>query len=319
MAFNHTLSGILRGRWLLDKQWAQSQLPMVLLMLQGKINLQTSSVTPDKHDKSVKSEVARSGDMGTEQPFAIDPATMTQYPLYKFDYGTWSYVPNPNIPQGSVGILPISGPITKYNGDCGEPGSIQRAGWLQEMQSRSNIGSIIQLIDTPGGESRAANSHVQAIQKSNKPVLSYIDGMCASLGVWYSSASQETYLSSEMDEMGSIGSYCSILDFSGYLEAQGIKLIEIYAPQSIDKNKDYRDAMNGDTSAIEADLKIMVDAFTSFVKTSRGDKASSNAKAWDSGKMFYANEAVKLGLADGIKPFDQVVSKAAWLGKRNKN
>jgi ClpP class serine protease len=66
-------------------------------------------------------------------------------------------------------------------------------------------------------------------------------------------------------------------------------------------------------------LKKHVDAFISFVKNSRGDVASANEKEWNSGKMFYAGDAVKIGLADGVKSFDQVVSKAAWLAKRNKN
>ena len=121
-----------------------------------------------------------------------------------------------------------------------------------------------------------------------------------------------------MDQLGSIGSYCTLFDFSGYLEKEGIKMHEIYAPQSTDKNKNYRDAIAGDDSAIKTDLKILVEGFISFVKTSRGDKATANQSAWDSGKMFYADEAIKLGLADGIKPFEQVISKAAWLGKRKK-
>ncbi len=119
-----------------------------------------------------------------------------------------------------------------------------------------------------------------------------------------------------MDQLGSVGSYCTLFDFSGYLELNGIKMIEIYAPQSKDKNKDYRDALKGDTSLIEDDLKIHVDHFISFVKESRGPKAAASVKEWGTGKMFYAKEAVSLGLADGIISFDQVVAKAAWLAKR---
>ena len=36
MAFNHTLSAILRGHWLIDKQWADAQLPMVIQLIEGK-------------------------------------------------------------------------------------------------------------------------------------------------------------------------------------------------------------------------------------------------------------------------------------------
>jgi ClpP class serine protease len=194
---------------------------------------------------------------------------------------------------------------------------IQRTNWLMDMMQRTNVGSIIQLLDTPGGESRAASGYVSVLQRRNKPVLSYGDGMVASLGVHFSSASDEFYLSNEMDQVGSIGSYCTLLDFSGYLEKEGVKMLEIYAPQSTDKNGDYRAALAGDTSAIEADLKLHVDQFIKHVSTSR-PKSAANVNAWNTGKMFYANESKKIGLSDGVMAFDKVVSKAAWLGKRNK-
>ena len=308
MPFNHTISAILRGRWMLDRQWALEHLPMVMLMLQG------GNITIDgKKDTAV----VRSGYEG-EGPFIIDPNTMQRQSMYVYMSGM-GYVPNPNIVPNSVGVIPITGPCTKYNGDCGEPGMIQRNNWLMDMMNRTNVGSIIQLLDTPGGEARAASGYVSTLQKSSKPILSYADGMVASLGVWFSSASDEFYLSNEMDQVGSVGSYCTLFDFTGYLEKEGIKLLEIYAPQSTDKNGDYRAALAGDTSAIEADLKMHVDAFINHVSNTRGDKAAANKTAWQSGKMFYAKDSQKVGLSDGVKPFDQVVSKAAWLGKRNKN
>jgi len=291
MAFNHTLSAILRGRWFLDTDWAHAHLPLVIAMLNG----------------GNVSFVERTGNQGIEQPFAVDASTMERYDLSQ-------------APPNSVGVLPISGPITKYNGDCGEPGSMARNTMLIGMGKNPNIGSVVMMLDTPGGEARAADTMSSTIQNFKKPILSYVDGMCASLGVWFSSNSDEVYLGNELNQIGSVGSYCTLMDFSGYLESMGIKMTEIYAPQSTEKNKGYRDALAGDTSAIEADLKIHVDAFIKSVAnsagTSRGDVAKANTGTWSNGKMFYAKDAVKAGLADGIKSFDQVASKAAWLAKR---
>lgn len=297
MAFNHTISAILRGRWLLNKQWAESHLPMVLALLNGQ----------------PVSFVERSGFEG-EMPFVVDPSTMAKIPWnIRTDYGLRR---NPNIPQNSVGVIPISGPITKYNGECGEAGAIQFASRIMEMEKSENVSSIILLVDTPGGEARAAHHFVSAIENSKKPILSYVDGMAASLGMWIISATQEVYLSNKMDEVGSVGSYLNLPDFSGMLEMNGIKLHTIYAPQSTDKNKDYKDALQGDYTAIQNDLKLHVDDFIQYVKKSRGGKPSASVKEWNSGKMFYADDAQKLGLIDGVKPFHQVVAKAAWLAKR---
>lgn len=295
MSFNHTLSSVLRGRWMLQKQWAEAHLPVVLSLLQG----------------NPVSFVDRTGNQQVELPFAVDPKTMQRYELYR------GGGPNANIPEGSVGVLPISGPITKYNGECGEPGNIQRATWLNDMQRRNNIGSIVLLQDTPGGEARSANVMTSTIAKMSKPVLSYVDGMSASLGIFLTSASDEVYVSSEMDEVGSVGSYLMLADFKGYFESQGLKIHEIYAPQSVDKNKDYRDALKNDYAAIEEDLKMHVDAFINYVKQQR-PQAAAYVNEWNSGKMFYAADAKKIGLIDGVRSFEQVISKAAWNAKMKK-
>lgn len=287
---------------MLEPQWAHSRLPTIILLLKG----------------GNVSFIERSGNEGIEMPFAVDPKTMNRYPLSTYVPGV-GIAPNPNIPPNSVGVLPITGPITKYNGSCGEPGAIALTTSLMTMLNRDNIGSVIQLIDTPGGEARAASSYCAVADNSKKPILSFVDGMCASLGMYFASASDEVYLSNDLDQVGSIGSYCTLLDFSQYLENEGIKLHEIYAPQSTEKNKDYKDALQGEYSGIQADLKVGVDAFINYVQQSRGGKAASSVDNWKSGKMFYGKDAVKNGLADGVKPFDQVVSKAAWLAKRNKN
>lgn len=296
MSFNHTLSAVLRGHWMLERSWAEAHLPIVLSLLKG----------------NPVSFVDRTGNEQVELPFAIDPTTMQRFELFGYNGKA-----NANIPPGSVGVLPISGPITKYNGECGEPGAIQRSTWLADMQRRDNIGSIILLLDTPGGEARAASGLTTTISKMSKPVLAYVDGMAASLGMWITAAADEVYLSSKTDEVGSIGSYVMLADWEGYLKSQGLNTHSIYAPQSTDKNKDFRDAIKGDYSLVEKDLAVHVDEFISYVKTQR-PKAAAHQAEWDSGKMFYAADAIKLGLADGIKSFEQVVSKAAWNAKMKK-
>jgi len=296
------VSSILASPWFIQRQWADANLPIIVALLQGK----------------PVSFVQRTGSEGEELPFIIDPANMQRYDFYKWDSMQQKMVPNPNVPPNSVGMMPITGPLTYYNGDCGEPGMIKRNSWLLDMNTRENIGSIVQLIDTPGGEGRAAQAYCTTLSRMQKPVLSYVDNCCASLGMWFSSGSREVYLSNDLAAMGSIGSYIMLADFSGYLEQNGIKLHEIYAPQSVDKNKDYKDALAGDYTAIQNMLAKHVDAFINYVSTQRGDKAKANISEWNSGKMFDAKDAVKIGLADGVRPLDQVISKAAWLAKRNK-
>jgi protease IV len=301
------ISEILTGYWSINRQWADAHLPLIIALLNGS---------------TAVSFVQRDGSAETEMPFVVDPSTMNRSEMYAFDSNRGRYVPNPNIAPGSVGIIPMTGPLSYYNGDCGEPGMIERTNWLMEMKQRENIGSIVQLMDTPGGMSTAATHYVAEMQKSKKPILSYVDHMCGSLGMWPAAQSDEVYLSNDFAEMGSVGSYCMLIDPSGAYEKAGLKVIQVYAPQSTDKNKDYLDAIAGNDALIKKDLAKHVDAFIGHVMksggTARSAKATSNVAEWNSGKMFYAQDAVDRGLANGIKSFSQVVSKAAWLAKRNK-
>ncbi|HRH59781.1 MAG TPA: S49 family peptidase [Chitinophagaceae bacterium] len=283
------MSSILRQPWSIERRYVESILPLVLNLLKG-------------HPASF---IERTGNDLIEQPFAIDPKTMERQPVFN----------NPGLVPNSVGVIPINGPITKYNGECEEPGMVQRTTWLMQMQKIKSIGSIVQLMDTPGGECRAAHGYCTQMKKANKPILSYVDAMSASLGNWFTSSSDETYLSNETCEMGSIGTMCTFLDFREYFEMNGVKWQDVYATDSTEKNKAYKDALDGDTSGIVAELDVINKGFIQHIKSQRPATAAT-ANEWRHGKMFFAKDAVRIGLADGIWSFDKVVSKAAWLAQR---
>ena len=298
-----TLSAIVRGRWLLDKQWAETQLPLVLSLLNGTF-----------------SAADRSGSEEYELPFAVNPSTMQRTDMY---VETWTGIkPNPNIAEGSVAVIPVSGPMMKYNGSCGEHGSLKRIGFLLDAERRNSISSAVLMVDSPGGQVDGTQSFANAVKSFSKPIIGFVDdGMAASAAKWAISATDEVYASLETDQVGSIGVYTTIVDFKGYFEKHGYKLHEIYAPQSTDKNLDFRKVIesNGeDVDMVKEDLRTIADHFIKAIKTFRGDKAATYQKDWDSGKMFYAKDAVNIGLLDGIKSFEQVISKAAWLAKRKK-
>jgi ClpP class serine protease len=217
-----------------------------------------------------------------------------------------------------VGVLPISSAITKYNVDCGAPGMIQRDGWLRDFLNNDQISAVILLMDTPGGEVRAADTFTQTIQSAQKPIITYIDGMCCSLGMWFASATDKTFFASKNGELGSIGALVRYADVSGMLEKAGIKITDIYATQSTDKNKPFRDAQAGDFTEIQEDLDHLVDDFIAHVQAGRPGAVKS-ADKWNTGKVFRADEAVKLGLADGVMSFNQVVSYSKFLARTKNN
>jgi len=229
-----------------------------------------------------------------------------------------SYKQFSDAPKGSVAVIPIVGPILKY-GDICSAGSIDYADWVKEAAESQNIAAIILKIDSPGGMVDGTQTLVDAIKAaaSEKPVVAFVDdGMMASAAMWIGSSAQEIYASQKTDCAGSIGVYTSIIDFKGYWESEGLKIHDIYAPESTEKNLGYKNALEGDYKLIETELSFIAQQFISAVKTNRTGKITSEEIF--KGAMYPADQAITLGLIDGIKSFEQTVLRASELAY-NKN
>nr|MBA3899392.1 S49 family peptidase [Bacteroidota bacterium] len=221
-----------------------------------------------------------------------------------------------NAPEGSIAVIRISGPILKFDSWEYGFGSESLANVVKLMSGAINIGSIIIEIDSPGGMVDGTATLADAIKASSKPVVAFInDGMMASAAMWIGSAASEIVASQPTDTIGSIGVYSTLYDMAGYLEKMGLKVHEIYAPQSKDKNKDYKDALKGDYKAVEANLKFIADRFISVVKENRGDKINLDFDNPFTGKMYVAEDAIKVGLIDHVGNFEFAVQRAAELAK----
>jgi hypothetical protein len=90
-----------------------------------------------------------------------------------------------------------------------------------------------------------------------------------------------------------------------------LKVRDVYAPQSTDKNQDYMEAIKGNEDPLKAELKVLADEFIATIKKNRGAKLTSDE--WTTGKMFYSKDAIRIGLIDGMKSFDQVAKRMDQL------
>jgi protease-4 len=162
-------------------------------------------------------------------------------------------------------------------------------------------------IDTPGGEGYAAMQMVQAIRQMNKPVISFINDFATSAGYMIASVSDQIFANSPLAITGSIGTYIQVADFRKQLEMEGITLHEIYAKDSVDKNRDYREAINYNHELVRERANRFNDEFLATVKTGREGRLNADQDEWGTGKTFYANEALEMGLIDGIMTFEAAV------------
>ena len=208
-----------------------------------------------------------------------------------------------------VSVLTIDGPITRNGGGCSY-GSVDHRNMMIRAANNSFCRGHIFIINTPGGSAWAKNDYEQAINYAHslgQPVIAFIDGMCASAGMYLASFCDERYYMHPKDEIGCIGVMASF-----YTQADGSKnqftdetYHELYDPESFDKNREFRDVANdGDSEKLVKELAELGVEFRADVK-----KACPNAKDEHlHGKVFNA-EDVKGILMDDQSDFLSCVKR----------
>ena len=214
--------------------------------------------------------------------------------------------------KGSIAVLPIAGPIMK-NDFCGSAGTATMCNWLSQVEKNPNIIGSILLTDSPGGNVDGPPVLADHINTCSKPVLAYVDGMCASAAYWICSAADHIMASHPINTIGSIGVMRTMKDYRANDEKRGVKTQMIYASTSPDKNKDYHDAMDGNTAMVQKRLDEMHALFKGAVSKNRWNAGLD--KSTLTGHTYLANEAKDKGLIDSIGSMSAAFNKVTQLSK----
>lgn len=211
-----------------------------------------------------------------------------------------------NDSQKNILKLNITGAITKRNQYCGPRGATHYADLLNAAYNTPTIDGILIMIESGGGEGNAMRILQEALSQRNKPVIAYIDDMACSAAYGIASATDYIVANSELSRIGSIGVYLSIADYTEYYKRQGIHIREIYAPQSKDKNRDYLDAISGNTRGLEEQASRYAQHFIETIASQRN--LHHNKEEWATGKTFFADQAQSIGLIDAIDTYKNVIN-----------
>ena len=212
-----------------------------------------------------------------------------------------------------VSVLTVDGPITRNGGGCSY-GSIDHRDMMMRAANHPLCRGHVFIINTPGGSSWAKNDYEQAIQYAHskgQPVIAFVDGLCASAGMYLAALCDERYYMHPKNEIGCIGVMAAF-----YTEADGSTnkftnetYHELYDPESFDKNKAYRDIANNDDD--KELIKVLAELGVEF----RADVKKACPKATDEhlhGKLFYTEDVTGI-LVDGQSTFMEVVQRAFAL------
>ena len=291
-----TLSAILKGYWLIDPSYAEAKRELVEAWVYGG---KTAFKAFEKDDDEPRDKI---------QPVAL--ATSAQIPVYTKSQNWQSFS---DAPEGSIARIVIDDPLMKHD-FCGSAGSMSLAKWVTEAANNPNIIGTILDIDSPGGMVGGIQTLSAAIAAHEKPIYTHVnDGMAASAAYWIASETDKVYVSYPTDSVGSIGVYISLADKTKRDKKMGIVRTDFYANQSTEKNLPYRKALNGDPSLLIRELDAIAELFINTVQYNRKIKTSGGDPF--KGAMYAAEEALSIGLIDGILSRDEVITQLYQAAK----
>lgn len=210
--------------------------------------------------------------------------------------------------RDGVAIVPINGVIGKGRSWAVDaPVEQIQHDFLTAMDDTA-VKKIVLLIDSPGGSVMGTPELADLIhsQRGQKPIVSYVQGQMCS-GAYFIGSSADAIYASKASVIGSIGVYMMLFDFSVLLHNIGIKTNLIKAG----KFKAAGNMASPMTDDERATMQEHIDTFYSlFVGTVSRNRGISNeaAEKLADGRVWIGQKSLDVGLIDGIKTFEEVLS-----------
>ncbi len=281
MVLSHLYSAILRGKWFIRLQDVEAGGLILQQILDGPIS-KTSQKLSDR------------------EPLKIQMAEMA------------SSKNQSELPENAVAIIPLHGTMLKYGTYC-EYGTVEIADLIREAADNPKVAGILLDIDSGGGAVDAIAPILDALEYNRslgKSSVAFCD-LAASAAYYAALGCDEIIANNSISaEFGSIGVMMSFPDYAKYYENAGIKVHTIYSNLSDYKNAPFEAAKKGEYDKIKAEeLDPLARKFQNAVKNKRGDKLKHDTEGLLSGRMFYQDDALAVGLIDHVGNLDFAVSR----------
>jgi len=282
---NPILSEILSGPWLISTERSAAYASVLLSLMKGENIFEGDSALARERNR----------------PYVL-AGTGDQKQRYSFS--------DTNIPGGSIAVIPIRSEILKYDQPCGPRGTQSLLNDVKAADQNPNISSIVIVVDSPGGQVAGTDLLADAIKNSTTPVIAFVDGLAASAAYWIISGADKIIASSDLDRIGSIGTMLMAEDLRPALEQLGVKFHEVYATLSVDKNSDINQVLDGKYDQYRENVLDVINA--KFLSTLKEYRPNLNDSAL-TGKIYFAPQAIKLGLIDQIGSLELAIEEAIAL------
>ena len=219
-------------------------------------------------------------------------------------------------PSGAAGsglaVVDLVGTLAKSSSSFGGTSTVAARRAVRAAAADPAVRGVVLRVDSPGGTVAGTAELAAEVRAAArvKPVWAFVEDLGASAAYWVASQADKVFVNAETALVGSIGTVMVVDDLSAAAEKQGVKTLVI----STGPLKGAGTPGTAVTDDQRAYLQGLVDdaqrSFDAAVSAGRRLTPGQLAKV-RSGAMFPAAEAVRLGLADGVRQFDAVAADLA--------
>lgn len=219
-------------------------------------------------------------------------------------------------------VMTIEGPLTyrpmTFMGfDCG---GANYTHLKEDVESAIEMGAktIAWMVDSGGGEAHQMSDSAKYIRKlldeNGVRLITYVDGRSASAAYGLTAISDEV-IASKDSELGSIGVLVQLINDSEALKKEGYERTFITAGDDKIPFAEDGSWREGFLADLQKKVDVCYKDFTEHVAESRG--ISVDAVKSTQARMFFASDAIELGLADKVMTPEEFYSYLADEAQNN--
>ena len=170
------------------------------------------------------------------------------------------------------------------------------------MLANNRVKAILLYINSPGGTVDDANAIYRALvaykKKYQTPIFAFVDGLCASGGMYIASAADQIF-ATESSIIGSVGVILGpTFNFSGLMDRYGVQAMTITAGKDKDMLSPVRPWVPGEEASLRTITADLYTQFVSIVTTARPKLSREKLVNEYGAQVYIAKTAEEYGYID---------------------
>jgi protease-4 len=214
----------------------------------------------------------------------------------------------------AVGLIYIEGVIgTGISGAVGAVDTQAVIDYVRQADANQRVKAIVVYINSPGGAPLPSDLMYRALREADKPVVVAMGDVAAS-GGYYIAAGADVIYAHPATLTGSIAVYGRLLNAAELFEKLGVEGIIVRSGEAKAIGNIFERPTEEQLAIEQAIVDELHDLFVHSVAEGRGmDEQAVRALA--DGRPYSAQQALDLGLVDGIGTLSDAIDEAARLGE----